>query len=129
MKGYGLYVWSAFSFTLISFATLYVLIKINLLKEENKFFIDSRTTINTLAEETMRQFYVPTSRRNIFLDNILDEEKINAQLIQLTDIAERNGLAIGIGHVKPQTLAVLKKQIPELQKKGFKFEFVSKLVD
>ena len=59
----------------------------------------------------------------------LDEEKINAQLIQLTDIAERNGLAIGIGHVKPQTLAVLKKQIPELQKKGFKFEFVSKLVD
>ena len=37
MKGYGLYVWSAFSFTLISFATLYVLIKINLVKEQNKF--------------------------------------------------------------------------------------------
>ena len=37
MKGYGLYVWSAFSFTLISFATLYALIKINLLKEQNKF--------------------------------------------------------------------------------------------
>ena len=38
MKGYGLYVWSAFSFTLISFATLYILIKINLVKEEKKFF-------------------------------------------------------------------------------------------
>ena len=37
MKGYGLYVWSAFSFTLISFVTLYVLIKINLVKEQNKF--------------------------------------------------------------------------------------------
>ena len=37
MKGYGLYVWSAFSFTLISFANLYALIKINLVKEENKF--------------------------------------------------------------------------------------------
>ena len=37
MKGYGLYVWSAFSFTLISFATLYILIKINLVKEQNKF--------------------------------------------------------------------------------------------
>jgi len=37
MKGYGLYVWSAFSFTLISFATLYALIKINLVKEQNKF--------------------------------------------------------------------------------------------
>jgi len=39
MKGYGLYVWSAFSFTLISFATLYVLIKINLVKEQNKFTV------------------------------------------------------------------------------------------
>ena len=37
MKGYGLYVWSAFSFTLISFATLYILIKTNLVKEQNKF--------------------------------------------------------------------------------------------
>ena len=37
MNGYGLYVWTAFSFTLISFATLYVLIKINLVKEQNKF--------------------------------------------------------------------------------------------
>ena len=99
------------------------------LKDENKFFIDSRTTINTLAEETMRQFDLPTNRRNIFLDNELDEEKIYAQLIQLTDVAERKGIAIGIGHVKPQTLAVLKKHIPELQQKGFKFEFVSKLVN
>jgi len=99
------------------------------LKDENKFFIDSRTTMNTLAEETMRQFDVPTNRRNIFLDNELDEEKIYAQLIQLTDVAERKGIAIGIGHVKPQTLAVLKKHLPELQQKGFKFEFVSKLVN
>ena len=37
MKGYGLYVWSAFSFTLISFATLYVVIKTSLAKEQNKF--------------------------------------------------------------------------------------------
>ena len=37
MKGYGLYVWSAFSFTLISFAVLHVLIKTNLVKDsENK---------------------------------------------------------------------------------------------
>jgi heme exporter protein D len=37
MNGYGLYVWSAFSFTLISFAILYILIQINLVKEQNKF--------------------------------------------------------------------------------------------
>jgi heme exporter protein D len=37
MNGYGLYVWSAFSFTLISFAALYVVTKIQYTKEINKF--------------------------------------------------------------------------------------------
>ena len=37
MNGYGLYVWSAFAFTFMSFATLYVVIKIQYTKEKNKF--------------------------------------------------------------------------------------------
>ena len=37
MNGYGLYVWSAFSFTLLSFTTLYVITKIQYVKEINKF--------------------------------------------------------------------------------------------
>jgi len=37
MNGYGMYVWSAFSFTLISFATLYMITKIQYVKEKNKF--------------------------------------------------------------------------------------------
>ena len=37
MNGYGIYVWSAFAFTLISFAVLYTIIKIQLVKEKIKF--------------------------------------------------------------------------------------------
>ena len=37
MNGYGLYVWSAFLFTLISFSLLYVVTKIQHNKEKNKF--------------------------------------------------------------------------------------------
>ena len=37
MNGYGLYVWSAFTFTLISFASLFLIIKLQLLKEKRKF--------------------------------------------------------------------------------------------
>ena len=37
MNGYGLYVWSAFSFTLLSFSTLYVITKFQYVKERNKF--------------------------------------------------------------------------------------------
>ena len=37
MNGYGMYVWSAFSFTLVSFLTLFLVIKVQYNKEKNKF--------------------------------------------------------------------------------------------
>ena len=37
MNGYGMYVWSAFAFTLVSFLTLFLIIKIQYNKEKNKF--------------------------------------------------------------------------------------------
>ena len=37
MNGYGLYVWSAFAFTLLSFMTLYVITKVQYIREKNKF--------------------------------------------------------------------------------------------
>ena len=99
-----------------------------ILKEKGKFFVDSRTTVETIAESTMEIYGVPTARRNIFLDNDDDEEKITKQLMKLVRKSERDGFSIGIGHVKPKTLNVLQKQIPILQKKGYKFEFVSKML-
>ena len=39
MNGYGLYVWSAFAFTLVSFASLYFIIKTQYIKERNKFIV------------------------------------------------------------------------------------------
>ena len=37
MNGYGLYVWSAFSFTLLSFTSLFLMIKVQYNKERDKF--------------------------------------------------------------------------------------------
>ena len=37
MNGYGLYVWSSFMFTLLSFGSLYFVTKIQLNKELSKF--------------------------------------------------------------------------------------------
>ena len=39
MNGYGLYVWSAFLFTMVSFASLYFVIKTQYVKERNKFIV------------------------------------------------------------------------------------------
>ena len=37
MNGYGVYVWSAFGFTLISFLSLYFIISLQLKKEQKRF--------------------------------------------------------------------------------------------
>ena len=37
MNGYGFYVWTAFAFTLLSFSLLYLITKIQYIKEKNKF--------------------------------------------------------------------------------------------
>ena len=39
MNGYGVYVWSAFIFTMISFVTLYSIIKVQLVKEQTKILV------------------------------------------------------------------------------------------
>ena len=96
------------------------------IKEKKKFFIDSRTTSNSLAETTMRKYNVQTNKRDIFLDNELDEEIINTQLLKLAELSEEKGIAIGIGHVKPQTLSVLERDAgpsPGLRDKNMFFSF------
>tara|TARA_B100000902_G_C26554973_1_gene549032 strand:+ start:47 stop:274 length:228 start_codon:yes stop_codon:yes gene_type:complete len=39
MNGYGIYVWSSFFFTILSFASLYVVIKVQYVRERNKFIV------------------------------------------------------------------------------------------
>ena len=50
MNGYGLYVWSAFSFTFLSFSILYVITKVQYSKERNKFLSKYGTLDSKKAE-------------------------------------------------------------------------------
>ena len=66
MNGYGTYVWSAFSFTLISFAVLYAVIKMQLVKERIKFnakfvTLTSDKIQSAKAQATYREILVNTS--------------------------------------------------------------------
>ena len=69
MNGYGLYVWAAFSFTLISFATLYVLIKINLVKEQNKF----KAKFVLLSEAKVEVAKIQSTNREILASRIISK--------------------------------------------------------
>ena len=100
----------------------------SVLKDRGKYFIDSRTSSLTIGEETMVSFGVPTARRNIFLDNNNDLDKIEEQMNKLANSAKKNGFAVGLGHARKNTLSVLEKVVPDLLDKGFVFQFASQVV-
>ncbi len=67
MNGYGLYVWSAFTFTLLSFASLYYITKIQYVKEKNKFIakfgtLDSERAAFAKSQKINREILSNTSR-------------------------------------------------------------------
>tara|TARA_B100000795_G_C22393303_1_gene284237 strand:+ start:39 stop:266 length:228 start_codon:yes stop_codon:yes gene_type:complete len=67
MNGYGAYVWSAFSFTLISFATLYFVTKLQLSKEQKRFAykfgsLDEEKASVARSQTTNREILLNTSK-------------------------------------------------------------------
>lgn len=89
----------------------------SVLKKEGLYFIDSRTTTETLCRPSARLFQLPFAQRDIFLDNIQKADAIQNQIKKLYLIAESHGEGIGIGHPYPVTYKVLKKILPGLRKK------------
>ena len=65
MNGYGIYVWSAFAFTLISFSVLYTVIKVQLVKEKIKF--DAKYL--NLTSNKKKAFRVQESYKGILASN------------------------------------------------------------
>ncbi len=102
------------------------------LRNRNKYFVDSYTAPNTIGIEVMERFGVRSLGRNTFIDNEDDPEYISRQLARLAAKAEKDGMAIGIGHVGSShlhTIDVLKQEIPFLISRGFEFVFVSELMN
>ena len=98
------------------------------LTEQKMFFVDSRTIAASVGETVSRERKVPTNSRDVFLDEVDDQEAIAGELFRLARIAKEQGEAIGIGHCRPNTLKTLKKYLPALAEAGFDLVPVSKLV-
>jgi uncharacterized protein len=99
------------------------------LARENLFFIDSRTSPQSIAWETAQSFQVPTRKRDVFLDNKRDQAAIGEQFDQLLRIAKRRGNAIAIGHPYPETIAFLAGVIPSLHELGVELVPVTQLIN
>lgn len=81
-------------------------------------FIDSRTTIKTVAEKAARAQGVPTNRRHVFLDNERKASAIRRQLEEAVYRCRIDGEAIAIGHLDPVTVQVLAEELPGLAARG-----------
>lgn len=88
-----------------------------ILKKENLFFVDSRTSRDSQCQASARLLRLPYAQRDVFLDNHQDVAYITAQFRQLVKLAEKHGTAIGIGHPYRTTLEALEKELPRLRGK------------
>jgi polysaccharide deacetylase 2 family uncharacterized protein YibQ len=93
------------------------------------YFIDSRTAGTSLAADVARELNIRTASRSVFLDDVQKEDAIRTQLAALVAAAESHGMAIGIGHMYPETVRVLAAEAPALRSRGFRFLRASEVVN
>ena len=89
------------------------------LKKMNKFFLDSFTNPESRGYITMRRYGVPAQLRQVFLDHGESSHYIKSNLDSLVTLSHEMEIAVGIGHMKPITLEVLRKEIPRLESDGY----------
>ena len=97
--------------------------------DKNLFFVDSKTTSQSIALQTARAEGLKTSKRDIFIDHEESVEFIQRQLKKLIKRAKQKGTALAIAHPKKLTLAILEKWLPELEANGIKLVSVSTLIN
>lgn len=99
------------------------------LKDDGVFYVDSRTTPETVAYDTARREGVKTAFRNVpFLDDVQYKNAVKQQLRIAIQGAKQKGEAIAIGHPHVATLEALRETLPLAKTEGVQLVFVSELV-
>jgi polysaccharide deacetylase 2 family uncharacterized protein YibQ len=104
-----------------------VAVVIREIQRRGLFFVDSLTTNRSKGRRLSNFYSLPMLSRDIYLDNDQQTERIRRQFGKLIAIAKKRGWAIGICHPYPETISVLMKVLPELEKEGVKLVPISYL--
>jgi polysaccharide deacetylase 2 family uncharacterized protein YibQ len=84
------------------------------LADHGLYFLDSRTTSETVAERVARESGVPCLRRDVFLDVVSDPDAVRRALDEAVAHARAQGSAVAIGHVHPLTIELLVAELPRV---------------
>ncbi|PUA28182.1 MAG: hypothetical protein B0W54_17025 [Cellvibrio sp. 79] len=98
------------------------------LQSRRLYFVDSRTSAQTQALIEAERIRLPSRKRDVFLDDKRDSQHIHQQLLLAMEKARKQGAAIAIGHPYPETLALLNRLEPLLDRYAIELVPVSTLV-
>ena len=98
------------------------------LQQRHKFFIDSRTSAQTIAAAEAQKIGLASASRDVFLDDVRTEQAITTQLETAIKLAHKQGSAVMIGHPYPQTLAVLERELPKLKAQGIEWIDIRQMI-
>jgi polysaccharide deacetylase 2 family uncharacterized protein YibQ len=93
------------------------------------YFLDSRTSSQSVGFRLATALGVPAAERQVFLDDDLRAQAVATEFQRLLEVARTRGAAIAIGHPHPATLATLAAEVPRAQALGYRFVAVSALLD
>jgi polysaccharide deacetylase 2 family uncharacterized protein YibQ len=89
------------------------------LGQRHLFFLDSRTSAQSVGKQIAEQKHIPTIGRDVFLDDVQTPDAIRAQLAETERVARHKGYAVAIGHPHAATMDVMEVWVAEAQKQGF----------
>lgn len=95
--------------------------------QQEIYFLDSRTNSESKVRYVSSVMGYPYYERNIFLDNTKNRKDILSEIEKGVEFANRNGVAIMIGHVWSAEIlpGILREVYPVLSAKGYTFSTVS----
>jgi len=93
------------------------------------YFVDSRTTDLTVAATVAAEFNVPNLSRQVFLDNDIHVDAIDARFQELLALARQDGMAVAIGHPYRETIDYLRRALPPLEEQGVRLALVSEALE
>ncbi|MEJ2640034.1 MAG: divergent polysaccharide deacetylase family protein [Desulfosarcinaceae bacterium] len=85
------------------------------LKARGLYYVDSRTTKETVGRPSAERLRLPFAERDIFIDHYQDADFIRKQLRLLVKRAYAQGYAIGIAHPHPLTIELMRDALPQLK--------------
>jgi len=88
----------------------------SVIKKRDLYFIDSRSTADTICRPSAHMFQVPFAERDIFLDHFQEAAFMRKQFRLLAKEARKHGQAVAIAHPHRLTVKIFKEMLPELQK-------------